>query len=353
MSLQTSSINNPPFLFVDLFSGCGGFSHGLERSGLQCLLAVDSDSNAISTFKKNHSNASTYCGDIRDLTNASVLNILAGRRVDLIVGGPPCQGFSTVGRGEISDSRNYLFLEYLRFVELLRPNGVVIENVTGLLAKKNRAVLVQILSRLQDLGYKMKSEVLLAEEYGVPQKRRRAILVGFKDGYRFKYPTPSESFENGFKTVGDAFKDINANTSHHSLEFTRIHNQFDIDRLMHIPPGAGIRYKKDQDLYLPSNLHYDHDWSTIGEGRFRQTRLQRLDFNSQSPTILTSKTTYYHPTECRYLTVREVAALQTFPNEFEFVGSVTSMFRQIGNAVPVKLAQALGEELINSLNNIA
>jgi DNA (cytosine-5)-methyltransferase 1 len=129
----------------------------------------------------------------------------------------------------------------------------------------------------------------------------------------------------------------------HDLELAEIKNVEDRNRLRHIPPGKGIRYEEDEKSYLPKKLRYGINWKTLRENRFRQTRLQRLPLTGPSPTILTSRTSYYHPFEPRYLTPREAAACQSFPNGFVFHGSQTAIFRQIGNAVPPLLAEAIGE----------
>jgi DNA (cytosine-5)-methyltransferase 1 len=352
MKLEVSRNQPNPFTFVDLFSGCGGFSHGLEKSGLKCLLGVDHNEDAISTFRLNHPSSNTYFGDIRDLDDEMVTRILSGQEVDLVVGGPPCQGFSTVGRGDVDDPRNFLFLEFVRIVNLIKPKGIVIENVTGLLAKKNAEIVAQIFSMFQELGYTLEARILLAEDYGVPQRRRRAVIIGFRDGFKVSFPESILTNEQRYQTVGDAFRGINYEDKHHSVSDSSIRSDVDIQRLSHIPQGCGIRYKKDQEKYLPRNLYFDIDWDNLDEGRFRQTKLQRLDFNAPAPTLLTSKNTYYHPLENRYLTIREAASIQSFPNDFNFCGSMSSVFKQIGNAVPVKMAEAIGKELINSLNGM-
>lgn len=350
MNLEVNgSMETQPYTFVDLFCGCGGFSHGLERAGLKCILGVDSDRDAIKTFKKNHKEALAYHGDIRGLDNSSLVKMIGDRRVDLVVGGPPCQGFSTIGKGNVFDPRNFLFMEFLRAVELLKPKGVVIENVTGLLAAKNKVILDQIFNLFRDMGYELEARVLSANEYGVSQKRKRTIIIGFTDGHKLSFPEPVPGKLNT-RTVEEAFCGISSDASNNRIEDALIKNELEAKRLAFIPMGRGIRYQEDQEKYLPKDLFYDVDWSNIGEGRFRQTRLQRLDLNSFAPTILTSRSTYYHPVENRYLTAREAAAIQSFPNDFEFIGSVSSVFRQIGNAVPVELARVIGRELIMSLS---
>lgn len=337
--------------FIDVFSGCGGLSYGLEQAGLRCLLGIDFNQDAIESFKLNHKEAKAFCGDVRELTNSKLKELIGNNKVDFVVGGPPCQGFSTVGRGDSDDPRNYLFMEFVRIVKELKPKGILIENVTGLLADKNKLVLKQIFNLFEKMGYVLNARVLSAEEYGVPERRRRTIIVGVQKGYSFSFPIPSHG-ERGKKkmaTVGEALRAIPKNASYNNVSTAQIKNELDLKRLSYIPEGCGIRYKKDEEAYLPKKLRYEVDWELLAEGRFRQTKLQRLDRKSPSFTILTSRTMYYHPTEDRYLTPREAASLQSFPLEFEFYGSITSVWRQIGNAVPVKLAEAIGCSLIEAL----
>ena len=317
--------------FIDLFSGCGGLSYGLEMAGHRCLLGVDFDKDSIESFKTNHPGVQTYLGDIKYLQSQKFKN----KEIHMVVGGPPCQGFSTIGKGITQDNRNFLFLEFARVVKQIKPQIILFENVTGLLAKKNRSVLNSIFKEFQQSGYEMEARVLSSEEYGVPEMRRRAIITGKKNievslfprvthGERGRYPT---------NTVGDVFRDLKAPDGkiyNHDVEHAQIKNEIDRKRLNYIPEGKYIRYKRDEDKFLPNKLKYEIDWNQLSEGRFRQAKLQRLDRKLPSPTILTSRTSYYHPTECRYLTPREAAACQSFPNDFKFTGSLTSQFRQIG-----------------------
>lgn len=339
------------YTFIDVFSGCGGLSYGLEQAGMKCLLGIDHNKDAIESFKLNHKYAETYCGDIRKLTNSEMKRLVGQGTVDFVVGGPPCQGFSTVGKGMAQDPRNFLFMEFVRVVKQFNPKAIVIENVTGLLAQKNKDVLAKIFSIFEKLGYELDARVLSSDEYGVPERRRRTIIVGVKKGLHFTFPRPTHGPRGNKKlqTVRDAFKMIKKNSSYNDVSMAEIKNKIDKKRLSYIPEGAGIRYKKDEHAFLPKKLKYDVDWDNLAEGRFRQTRLQRLSRDTPSFTILTSRTMYYHPTENRYLTPREAASIQSFPSHFEFHGSITSVWKQIGNAVPVKLAQSIGASLIQTI----
>lgn len=335
------------FTFIDLFSGCGGLSYGLEMAGHKCLLGVDANQDALDSFALNHPHAKTFCGDIKTLKPNKLRALIGEKKIEMVVGGPPCQGFSTVGRGVVEDERNHLFKEFVRIVRLTRPKVILFENVTGLVAKKNEKILSQIFSYFQKLGYTMDARILSAEEFGVPEKRRRAIIMGVLDG-ECLFPRATHGVRAGKKvvTVKEALKNLKARDGkiyNHDTSMAELSKIQDKARLKHIPPGRGIRYEEDQKELLPKKLWYDVDWNKLRERRFRQTRLQRLPLDGPSPTILTARTSYYHPVEPRYLTPREAAKCQSFPNDFKFSGSQTAQFRQIGNAVPPLLARALGE----------
>ena len=349
-NLTLKSMNNTQsksFTFIDLFSGCGGLSHGLEMAGHKCLLGVDMNKEALQTFAANHHNAAVYHGDIKKLSEKKLNELLGGRKIDMVVGGPPCQGFSTVGKGEVEDVRNQLFKEFVRVVRVTQPKIILFENVTGLVAKKNQAIMQKIFAHFEKLGYNMDARVMSAEEFGVPERRRRAIIVGVKDGECvFPVATHGARVKKSLMTVEKAFKNLKAKNGkiyNHDVTMAEVKNKEDRERLKFIPAGSGVRYEHDEKNYLPKRLHYGINWKTLRENRFRQTRLQRLPLTEPSPTILTSRTSYYHPVENRYLTPREAAACQSFPNDFVFHGSQTAVFRQIGNAVPPLLARALGE----------
>ncbi len=334
------------FKFIDLFSGCGGFSYGLEQAGHQCLLGVDLDPYAIKTFQQNHAKAQSYNYPIETLNQKILKNILQGEAIDLVVGGPPCQGFSTVGRGQAKDARNSLFLHFVRIVSWLKPSTIILANVTGLLAEKNSYVLSSIFRCFEDLGYNVSARILSADHYGAPTIRRRTFLVGVKKG------NPEDIYPLGVgkkMTVGQAWKlwlrSPDGSYFNHSIDGTQIQNKLDAKRISYIPEGQAIRYQEDQKKFLPKKLWFDVDWDQLPENRFRQKKLHRLHLQMQSPTLMTSSRCYFHPTQPRYLTAREAAALQTFPGDFIFHGPATSVFRQIGNAVPPLVARAFGLQL--------
>lgn len=340
--------------FIDVFSGAGGLSCGLEIAGLNCLLGVDIDKNAMKTFALNHKKAKVYCDSIANLDLKKITKLTHEQKIHAVVGGPPCQGFSTVGKGNPNDHRNSLFLHFVRIVAITKPYFIIVENVTGLLAKKNEKTLKAILSQFENLGYTLSVQVLSAHLYGVPEKRRRTIILGSRINHtvelpKAQYDTIIDGQYQAPITVGDVLynlEDKEGKTHNHQVKDAKIANTLDEKRLSYIPEGKGIRYQKDEVAYLPKKLRFKVDWKNLRERRFRQTKYQRLDRKELGPTIMTSKSGYYHPTENRYLTAREAAKIQSFPNDFIFCGPTTSQWRQIGNAVPPLLGKALGHKIL-------
>lgn len=329
--------------FIDVFSGAGGMSCGMELAGHTCLLGVDHEPAAIKTFDYNHKKANVYCGDIKNLDEATLKELIGHKEIHAVVGGPPCQGFSTVGTNNPKDKRNSLFRHFVRIVKIVNPYFVVIENVTGLLSKNNEKTLLAILKEFSNLGYSLDARVLKSEQYGVPEKRRRTIIIGTRINQVPIYPKLTNELNP--VTIGEAFKDLktyDGKIHNHDVDAAKITKKLDLDRIKKIPEGLGIRYQEDEEKYLPKSLRFNINWSELKENRFRQTKYQRLSRNAPSPTIMTHRHSYYHPTENRFLTQREAAKCQSFPNDFIFLGAITKQWRQIGNAVPPLMAKAIG-----------
>ena len=349
------------FNFIDLFCGAGGLSNGLSRAGMNCLVGIDFLKPAIETFKKNHKDSIGICGDIKEIETGEIKKLIKNRKVHLVCGGPPCQGFSTIGTNDAEDSRNHLFMQYIKFVEDFKPNYILIENVTGLLSKNNINTLTSIFNIFEELGYYLDLRVLSAHHYGVAQARRRVIIVGNNQGIKNLYPekefnNPGEN-QKAYKkarTVDWAFDNLisyRKKTYNHDVTKASIKKSIEKKRIKHIPQGRSIRYERDEKELLPKKLWFDHDWQTISEKRFREAKLVRLNNEMPSPTIVTDGRRYYHPTEDRYLTVREAAALQSFPANFVFSGATTNMWTQIGNAVPPLMAKSIGESIMKMHKN--
>lgn len=235
------------------------------------------------------------------------------------------------------------------------------ENVTGLLATKNSNTLTSIFRCFESLGYRLDIKVLSSNHYGVPQIRRRVIFIGNRINVQNRFPKKKfrDIDEKDLKlsksiTVGNALKRINSfkkNLPNHNIDKAKINNPLDLKRINYVPEGKFIRYEKDEKKYLPKNLWFKHDWNKIGEKRFREAKYHRLDRSKPSPTIVTNRTMYYHPTENRYLTTREAASLQSFPLNFYFCGTTSSQWIQIGNAVPVKMALEIAKCIKEMLND--
>ena len=340
------------FNFVELFCGAGGLSSGLEMAGMRCVLGTDQEKSAIATFRKNHKNSETFTDDISNLDKGMLKKLTGGKKIHLVCGGPPCQGMSTVGLGIPDAPRNFLFLEFVRVVRELKPEYIILEKVTGMVGKKNKKILDAIMHRFFKLGYVMSTKVLSAEHYGVPQRRRRTIVIGNSKGYEFRFPSAKFGEKKNlppYVTVGDAFKKISKNTPNHDVKLARIKDGTELERIKLIPEGKGIRYQKDEKKYWNEKLWLGIDWSKVTENhRLREIKFHRLDRKNVSPTIMTGRYTYYHPTEDRYLTAREAAAIMSFPNEFVFEGTVSQQWRQIGNAVAPLLGRALGKAIFEA-----
>lgn len=335
-----------PLNFIDLFSGAGGLSCGLELAGMNCVLGVDMDKNAIETFKNNHLEAETFCGSITDLSASKIKELTHNQTIHAVVGGPPCQGFSTVGLGNPNDQRNHLFKEFIRVVKITNPYFVVIENVTGLLAKKNEKTIQSIFKIFSKMGYTLDVQVMSAENYGVPERRRRTIILGSRINQTITFPKMIPNIV----TVGQAFKNLKASNGkylNHDIDAAKIKSELENARIACIPEGKGVRYEIDEKTYFKTKkLKLNVNWKELRENRFRQTKYQRLDRKKPSPTIMTHRHNYFHPTENRYLTQREAAALQSFPNDFKFYGPLSAQWRQIGNAVPPLLGKAIGSAIL-------
>tara|TARA_B110000259_G_scaffold187914_1_gene243983 strand:+ start:2723 stop:3523 length:801 start_codon:yes stop_codon:yes gene_type:complete len=188
---------------MDLFCGCGGLSMGFEHAGFDIVLGIDSWKEALKTFKYNHKNSEALCADLSILKPHKIKQNF--KKIDVIIGGPPCQGFSISGKRNPNDPRNKMYRSFLSFVEYFKPKAFVMENVPNLIAMNNGKVKDQIISEFEELGYKVTYKVLLASDFGVPQNRRRVVFVGFKNGHKFTFPEGqfSENKITSSEAVGD------------------------------------------------------------------------------------------------------------------------------------------------------
>lgn len=362
---------------VDLFCWAGGLSEGFSQAGFDVRLGSDVEPKFGETFVRSHKGAHFLPVPIQQLGVLDVLSKagLKPGELDVLVGGPPCQGYSVYnhGRGE-HDPRAGLFREYLRLLSGLRPKHVVMENVTGLLSIGGGKLLKSICQEFTDLGYEPVVGVLKAEEFGVPQERRRVIFMASRVGPRPQLPQPTYgqgliplvtvwdaigdlppiweegSFGGEVDYACDPFSDFQkimrgANCGLKNHRGPRL-SKVNLDRVKHIPQGGSWR-DIPFDL-LPAGMkkakRSDH---TKRYGRPKPDQL--------SCTILTKCDihwgAYIHPFQNRAFTVREAARLQSFPDNFEFFGSVTDQFVQVGNAVPPLMARAIASEVKSALRS--
>ena len=332
---------------IDLFCGCGGLSRGFELAGFETALAIDVWDDAIKTYNHNHSKNVAICKDIRDLDNNFLEELNKNNDIVGIVGGPPCQGYSTVGKRDINDERNYLYLEYCRVVEKVRPQFFVLENVKGLLTLNDGLFKQDIIKRFSDLGYNVTYKILNASDYGVPQNRQRVFFVGMKNK-KFSFPKEFKYKVSTKEAIGDlencSEKYLNEPESDYQKIMRKnetilknnqltIHSDQTVKIIDLVPDGGKI---KDLD---------EKYWNV----RKYNKAFQRMNSKLPSNTIDTGHRNYFHYKENRIPTVRESARIQSFSDDFEFLGSKTSQYKQVGNAVPPLLAEAIAESINKQL----
>ena len=352
------------FKVLDLFCGAGGFSYGLDKnSHFKTVVALDFDEQAADTFKRNMPEAEVRVGDITDsTTKKEIISLAKKEKVNMIIGGPPCQGYSMKGKKlGLNDPRNFLFREYLGIVKELKPEVFVIENVKGLLLSSNGWFRDEILSEIKKLGYNVEYGVLNASDYGVPQARERAIFICSK---KLSIPLPKATVKKRV-TVRDAIGDLaylESNEGGFEQEYitnpqtkyqkamrkgckklfnhkASNHKKIAIEKLKLIPPEQGKEC-------LPQEMH--------GNQKFKTT-WGRLKWDEVSPTIDTrfdasSNGTNNHPFLNRAITPREAARIQSFDDKFVFYGSKVYVRKQIGNAVPPLLAKAIADTIEKAYN---
>lgn len=350
---------------LDLFCGCGGISEGYALAGFDIVGGIDFNEYATITFKHNFKKAKVHNIDITVFPDNQI-DCEYGD-VDVIVGGPPCQGFSSANRWqkEMDDPRNKLFFEYIRFVQRIHPKIIMIENVRGLLTRDNGYAIKRIKEILGAEEYNISYDILDASEYGVPQNRKRAIIIGIRKDFKNIYfdfslikKREKTTVEDAigelycFENAPDGMKIINTPADTELRKFLRSKDNKVLDqdivypaqkvqeRIKYVPQGGNWR-DVPPELW-PSNRQNRHS-----------SAYKRLNPYTQSCTIDTGNahSNYFHPIFHRIPTIRESARLQSFPDSFEFQGPRGSKYRQIGNAVPPLLAKAISEVIMKILSN--
>ncbi len=379
-------------LSIDLFAGAGGLSCGLEMAGFHPVLANEWIDTYANTYAVNHPDAKTLKADIRSIDAASIKEFVASKgEIDLIAGGPPCQGFSVNAPiRSLDDQRNHLFKEFIRIVDAVRPKAVLIENVPGIVSLGKGTVVEQIYQRLNDLGYAVKHKILFAGHYGVPQMRYRTVFIGIRNPsaeIRFPYPqydatgvanftkakelcfqlnegemTKLKKFTTVWSAIGDlpplhgGERDFEREyPSPPETEYQRLMRKgsrcitshccnrlasINIERLKHIPQGGSWR-DIPFDL-LPRGLK-------IARRSDHTKRYGKLALDGLCSTVLTKCDphwgSFFHPTQPRVISVREAARIQSFPDWYRFTGSMTEQYAQVGNAVPCLMACEIGRTI--------
>lgn len=343
------------FTCVDTFSGAGGLSLGLRKAGFDILLSFDSDQQCIETQKlnKHYFNHPALAIDINKLGGKAIKRKLALKKGELflLAGGPPCQGFSVQRIGEDKDHRNNLVQSYFQMVEDLLPAYFLMENVPGIIGKRGRSLLDIELKKAEKIGYCIHFKVIDAQDFDVPQRRRRVLIIGERlDGgdSLFEFPIASRKKKLTVRHAishlppppedGSEHKTI---PQHRADKLSSLNKQ----RLAALPPGKG----RD---HLPKELLADcHKRGSDKIGH--RNVYGRMAWDDVAPTITArfdsfTRGLFGHPEQLRSISLREGAILQTFPEDFIFSGTKVEIARQIGNAVPVKLAEAIGRQIIKS-----
>ena len=347
-----SSINKK-LRVLDLFSGCGGLSYGLAQAGFEIVAGVDDWADSLVTFERNHKGARSALIDLGNFDPKDIEKI-SGPNIDVVVGGPPCQGFSISGKRNPDDPRNKLYIGFVEVVKHYRPKAFILENVPNLVSMAGGNVKNEIIKEFSDLGYVVQYKILLASDYGVPQNRKRVIFVGVKKNFSFDYP--AANFANNRRTTSDAISDLTEDTLEEGATnkspastayqikmrkntnkvFNHLiseHSKQTVSTIALVPDGGNY---KDLPEELKNIRKVNIAWTRYGSDK-------------PSNTIDTGHRHHFHYKYNRIPTVRESARLQSFPDDFIFYGSKTSQYKQVGNAVPPILAEAIGVELKKTL----
>ena len=345
---------------IDLFAGVGGLSYGFMQAGFEVVLANEIDETIAISYSKNHPQTKMINKDITKLDIEEIFKEYKNK-IDVIVGGPPCQGFSQKGkRKTIHDERNFLFRYYFKVVDYIKPEYFLIENVPNILTAENGLFKNEIINLFESIGYSVNCDVLKASDYGVPQDRRRAIIIGRKGENKPELPKATNESVTTYDAIGD-LEFLNSGEGQEEQEYlmspktkyqkvmrknSKIlhnhvatkHSKEAIKKLKMIPPGKG---KEVLPKSMLTKSIYSGTWS-------------RMLYDGQSVTITTrfdtpSSGRFTHPILNRCITVREAARIQSFPDDFIFYGSKNSQMKQVGNAVPPRLGKIIAESILKFL----
>lgn len=341
---------------IDLFAGCGGLSKGFMDAGYNILVGVDNDQAALNTFALNHNGAIPLNADLSKQETFNKIKELAGdKSIDVVIAGPPCQGFSVTGPRNFDDPRNSLYLAVLELLKQYQPKGFIIENVPGMAMMYEGQVRDEVLKRTQNLGYNVACKILLAADYGVPQMRKRLIFMGIrKDIGEPIFPEPLLK-PNEYITCREAISDLPSRETELGEEVDCYDRPAESEYQKKMRKGSFLlhnhvatahkQFVKDTIALVPEGGNYKDLPEGWGESRNFHEAWTRYDGNKPSRTIDTGHRNHFHYQYNRVPTIRENARLQSFPDDFVFTGNRTQQNRQVGNAVPPLLGYALGKKM--------
>lgn len=334
---------------LDLFCGCGGLSQGFLEAGYDVVLGVDNWQDAIDTFKKNHVNSNAIVADLFVETPKSLSDKTACKYVDVIIGGPPCQGFSIAGKRIINDERNQLYKSFVAFVRFYKPKAFLMENVPNIVSMGLGAIKDNIVKDFESLGYKVVYKVLMASDYGVPQNRRRAFFIGLQNENEFEFPEQLLASKiNSYQAISDLPEKGLIDGANYPLDI-----QSDYQKNIRLKSKGVFNHQisnhSEQTVTLiamvPDGGNYKDLPKDLQDTRRVNIAWTRLNSQKPSFTIDTGHRHHFHYKFNRIPTVRESARIQSFSDDFIFTGSKTSQYKQVGNAVPPLLAKVLAEKL--------
>lgn len=352
---------------IDLFCGCGGLSEGFRLAGYTIVGGVDFNAPAIKTFNKNFPEAKGICCDLLNMDQSKIVQEFGDlSEIDVIIGGPPCQGFSAANRYKIEgeDPRNKLFFEFVKFVDLARPKAIVIENVRGIVTSNNGYAKDRIYEIFESRGYSVNHRILNASDYGVPQRRLRNFFVMIRSDIKFDFDKLMKVKSE--ITVEDAIGELYGHEENKSnepfvldVEPSTLYRRY-LRASNNEVPNHEVRYPAEKVQHRISFVPQGGNWQDVPEELWPNNRknrhssaYKRLDVNEPSCTIDTGNnhSNYFHPLYNRIPTVREAARLQSFPDDFIFMGNRSEQYRQVGNAVPPLLAKVIADELRGVIEN--
>lgn len=342
---------------IDLFSGCGGLSKGFLDAGYHLILGVDNNLPALKTYKKNIHGAKAMSSDLSTQKGVEEIKKEIGqRKIDMIIAGPPCQGFSVTGPRHFDDPRNKLYLAVFDMVNDLKPKAFLIENVNGMAALYGGQIKDEIIRRFSNLGYNVTYKIVCAADYGVPQIRKRLIFVGLQKSIgKFEFPKAYLTKDH-YLTCKDAISDLPSLEKDLGSEISSYTQAplTEYQKLMR--KKATVLYNhlgtKHTDLVIstiaqvPDGGNYKDLPAGVGDSRKFHVAWTRYCSTKPSGTIDTGHRNHFHYKYNRVPTVRENARFQSFPDDFVFEGTKTSQYRQVGNAVPPLLGYAIAKQIL-------